>query len=132
MYCYYSIQLQQAKTSSQDEKFEKVLLSAVKKLDSISKNVNRGFRDKTRSPEDRVTPAIEFMSEFIHPQRKRDLKSVALSDIMDGSLKHLNIRHIARLEHQLSILYGNLMQLNIHFDTHVIPNLAPLFSVRHS
>jgi hypothetical protein len=92
-----------------DEHYNKCINSTIKKLDSLSRNIDRGIKDVTKTKNDRITPTFEFISEFIHPQRSRNLKPVNLADVMNGDIGHLNLRHVSRLEQQLALLYGGLI-----------------------
>jgi hypothetical protein len=68
-----------------DDVTSKEIESVIKKLDSVSRNIERSIRDNTKVKEERITPEIEFLTEFIHPSRQRDLNPVILSDVMDGT-----------------------------------------------
>lgn len=77
-------QLKDFVKSKCDEKTAKDVELIIKRLDSLHKNINRNLRDGTITKEERSTPALEFISEFINPARSRDLKPINLADVMDG------------------------------------------------
>ncbi|KAJ3044783.1 hypothetical protein HDV00_000658 [Rhizophlyctis rosea] len=95
---------------------------------AISKRLNRHtVRDRLTSREEERTPAVEFLSEFICPKRRKELRAVSLADVVSGRIEHLNLRHVARLERQLGQLYGDLAALRSSlansFEPFVVPDL---------
>ena len=83
----------------------------------------KSFNDLEETPLD-----IQFMSEFI--ATPKEAKKVLLSDICSGDTRHLNLRHISRLELQLFDLYDWLLQLSQTLEYCLIPNLNQKISDR--
>lgn len=58
---------------------------------------------------EKLSRQLLFYNEFIHQSRQND---VTLLDIASGSLEHLNLKQVAKLETKLSTLYRELISLH--------------------
>ncbi|KAI8899520.1 hypothetical protein BC833DRAFT_585284 [Globomyces pollinis-pini] len=97
---------------------------AIKLLESVTKHITRGVQDRLEVNHE---ASFLFISEFICPQRRTDLRPVTLADLITGDLKHLNLKHVSRLECQLHSLYSSLSSLEVGLSTAMEPNISPLF-----
>jgi hypothetical protein len=75
----------------------------------------KGFKELEESAD------VQFLSEFI--AIPKEATKVTLSDICSGETKHLNLKHVSRLELQLLDLYDCLLELQNSVDVCLIPNL---------
>lgn len=81
-------------------------------LEALQKQIHRKLKDHTReSREEDKTPDFEFLSEFISTPKHS--QKVSLADICSGSISHLNLKHVSRLESQLHGLYDCITGYNI-------------------
>jgi hypothetical protein len=95
------------------------LESLFKRLEALAKHISRQERDNIDNLSD---PQFQFISDFVSP------KSVlTLHKASDGSIDHLNVEQVARLDVQLQSLYGKLSELEASLSTSFEPNVAPLF-----
>lgn len=58
---------------------------------------------------EKLSRQLLFYNEFIHPSRQND---VTLLDVASGTLEHLNLKQVAKLETKLSLLYKELISLH--------------------
>ena len=119
------------KTSKAESGTSEQLKSCLQYLDALQRQIHRRIKDHLRdsSVEDR-TPDFEFISEFVATSKTSS--TVSLLDVCSGDLKHLNLKHVSRLESKLHSLYGrkstctfkitDLCQLKSCFDTFLVPN----------
>ena len=92
-----------------DKNLVKLIQDCIFTLESISKQTKRKEKQRLDSAADRnkVDPAFHFLSPFLDQSVKP--KHASLLDIVSGSLDHLNLKHVARLEGELSDLYSTLL-----------------------
>ncbi|TPX47067.1 hypothetical protein SeLEV6574_g02857 [Synchytrium endobioticum] len=107
--------------SKNTEQHNQVIRHAIQALDGLQKQLVR--QDKLDLNHD-VPPALEFMNEFIHPERRKNIKPVSLLDACSGSISHLNLRHVGRLESQLHRLFHDLKSIETTLSTSFAPNIA--------
>lgn len=62
---------------------------------------------------EKLSRQLLFYNEFIHPSLQND---VTLLDVASGSLEHLNLKQVTKLETKLSTLYRELISLHSALD----------------
>lgn len=106
MAVYCSVLWIQQDLGKQPSKPTDDLKLSLQTIDALIKHITRQAKDRLDTRDDEQSPAVEFLSEFICPKRTRDLAPVSLADVCSGSIEHLNLRHVGRLESQLHVLYS--------------------------
>ncbi|TPX30799.1 hypothetical protein SmJEL517_g05724 [Synchytrium microbalum] len=110
--------------NSSNDSRQQLLKGAIQALDTLQKQTGRQVKDRLDLQQP-APAALEFMSEFIHPDRRRDVKPVSLLDACSGQISHINLRHVGRLESQLHRLFHDLKSIEISLSTSFAPNVAP-------
>jgi hypothetical protein len=125
----------QASTSS-IPKFEisenqlKILSDCSKRIEGISRSIKR--KEKDRIEKHGLDLPFYFSSDFLG-SKKKELQHTTLADISSGSLKHINLVHISRLEKKLGVLYTSLLSLETCLSSCWEPHFVkPLFQDRVS
>jgi hypothetical protein len=96
------------------------LQQLLKRIEALASHIVRQERDHIESNRD---PQFQFISEFI-------TGGVTLDQVSKGSIDHLNLKHVSRLEIQLQKLYAQLSELGTCLSTSLEPNIAPIFQGR--
>ena len=87
---------------------QKQLKLCVQYIEALKRQMNRTIKDRLRNnSEENKTPDFLFISEFVAAP-KRSSSVASLAEICSGSLDHLNLKHVSRLETQLHTLYESM------------------------
>ncbi|KAJ3049511.1 hypothetical protein HK097_009510 [Rhizophlyctis rosea] len=65
---------------------------------TVNKMLHKHPRDNIMSSEEERTAAVELLSEFVCPKRRKETVPVSVADVCSGRVEHLNLRHVGRLE----------------------------------
>ena len=87
------------------------------------RQLERSIKDGHRIKEEDESENFQFLSEFISPSNPKPLKMI---DVISGSTKHLNLKHLSRLELQLHDLFKTLNTVYINMDTALVPHVVKL------
>ena len=90
------------------------------------KQIDRSIKDGNRSKEEDHSANFEFLSDFIAPKPTHQVEPVKLMDIVSGTTRHLNLKHVSRLEAQLNELYQHLNTLFVNMGSVWIPHACLL------
>ncbi|KAI9207045.1 uncharacterized protein BJ171DRAFT_495500 [Polychytrium aggregatum] len=101
---------------------------SVRKLDGARKQLNRQLADHIDGPsKNRGDAFFEFISDFVIQKRHRDTCKASIADLCSGSIGHLNLRHVSRLEEKLHRLYKDLFAFQSTLQSSFLPNSVALF-----
>lgn len=122
---------EQLKKSMKPQESNPGLLECVKMLDALHRHSSRHIKSRLDSNEQFKPANFYFVSDFISTGKMvpPNHRLANLDEVSNGTVGHLNLKHVARLETDLFDLYSDIVRLHECLETAIEPNVSSLIKV---